>query len=124
MELLEGARLGCGIMPVMVTGGDMESMSRGYYRVAKRDLIAGVQVLLQNGQLQIAAGLAQGAALVREMAEMRVKISAEGNEQYGAWREGEHDDLVFAVALAYWGARAGFEEGMAKGRMNHAQGRS
>jgi hypothetical protein len=28
-----------------------------------------------------------------------------GNEQYGAWREGEHDDLMFAVALAYWGAK-------------------
>ena len=71
VELLESARLGCGIMPVMVTGGEMESMSRGYYRVPKRDLIVGVQVLLQNGQLQIAAGLAQGAALVREMAEMQ-----------------------------------------------------
>jgi hypothetical protein len=36
---------------------------------------------------------------------MRVKITASGNEQYGAWREGEHDDLVLAVALACWGAR-------------------
>jgi len=49
----------------------MESMSRGYYRVPKRDLIVGVQVLLHNGQLQVAAGLAQRAALVREMAEMQ-----------------------------------------------------
>ena len=32
-------------------------------------------------------------------------VTASGREQYGAWREGTHDDLVFAVALAYWAAR-------------------
>ena len=36
---------------------------------------------------------------------MEVKQSASGREQFGAWREGEHDDLVFAVALAYWAAK-------------------
>lgn len=106
--LLQRADLGCRIMPLMITGGDMESMSNGYYRVPKRDLIVGPQVLLQNGELQIAAGLRHGAALLKEMAEMRVKITAEGNEQYGAWREGEHDDLVFAVALACWGAKKAY----------------
>jgi hypothetical protein len=39
------------------------------------------------------------------MTEMRVKVTGEGNEQFGAWREGTHDDLVFAVALAAWGAK-------------------
>ena len=33
---------------------------------------------------------------------MEVKVSAAGNEQFGAWREGQHDDLVLAVALACW----------------------
>ena len=28
-----------------------------------------------------------------------------GNEQYGVWREGKHDDLVFAVALACWASK-------------------
>jgi hypothetical protein len=36
---------------------------------------------------------------------IRVKVGCDGREQYGAWREGTHDDLVFAVALAYWAAR-------------------
>ena len=93
------------MMPVMVTGGDMERQDNGYYRVPKRDLIVGLQVLLQQRELQIAAGMEQGEALVKEMAEMRVKISTSGNEQFGAWREGEHDDLVLAVALACWGVR-------------------
>jgi len=41
--------------------------------------------------------------LRKEMAEMEVRVSAAGTEQFGAWREGEHDDLVLAVALACWG---------------------
>lgn len=105
VELLRRADLRCGIMPAVVTSGEMETSGDGYYRVPKRDLITGLQVLLQKRALQIAAGLALGPALVKEMTEMRVKVTAAGNEQYGAWREGEHDDLVFAVALACWGAR-------------------
>ena len=42
---------------------------------------------------------------MREMAEMPVKVTLTGHEQYGAWREGQHDDLVLAVALACWGAK-------------------
>ena len=53
----------------------------------KRDLVAGLQVLLQEGRLQIGAGL-------------RVRTTHAGNEQFGAWREGQHDDLVFAARSA------------------------
>jgi len=35
---------------------------------------------------------------------MEVRVSPMGREHYGAWREGTHDDLVFAVALSCWGA--------------------
>jgi hypothetical protein len=60
---------------------------------------------LQCEALRIAAGLEHGAALVAELREMRVKVTSAGNEQYGVWREGKHDDLVFAVALACWAAK-------------------
>jgi hypothetical protein len=105
VDLLRRAGPECAMMPATITGGDRESHEGGYYRVPKRDVIVGLQVLLQNGELKIASGLRFGAALVAEMAEMRVKVSGAGREQYGAWREGTHDDLVFAVALACWGAR-------------------
>jgi hypothetical protein len=68
-------------------------------------------VLLQSGGLQIAAGLALGKTLVEEMMAMEVRVSPAGNEQYAAWRGGTHDDLVFAVALAYWSAARAFPEG-------------
>lgn len=39
-----------------------------------------------------------------------MKVSAAGNEQCAAWREGTQDDLVFAVELAYWRAAKAFPE--------------
>ena len=93
------------MMPAIITPGGLETMDQGYYKVPKRDLITGLQVLLQQRELQIAGGLADGPTLLKEMADMQVKVSLAGNEQYGAWREGTHDDLVLAVALACWGAR-------------------
>jgi len=105
VDMLRGADLGCSVWPAVVTNGERETRADGYFRVPKRDLIIGLQVLLQRGGLRIASGIPLGATLVEEMATMQVRETGSGREQYGAWREGEHDDLVFAVALAYWGAK-------------------
>ena len=105
VDLLRAARPGCMVMPAVITSGQRESLCEGYYGIPKRDLIVGLQVLLQRGSLQIAAGLKYGPALAAEMAAMEVRVSSAGREQFGAWREGTHDDLVFAVALASWGAK-------------------
>jgi len=104
VDLLRSARLGCPLMPAMITSGALETQEQGYYKVPKRDMIIGLQVLLERRGLQIAGGLAHGPVLVKEMADMQVRVTPSGNEQYGAWREGTHDDLVFAVALACWSA--------------------
>jgi hypothetical protein len=105
VDLLHREDLQSRLWPVTITGGDTERHADGYYRVPKRDLIVGLQVLMQLGGLQIAEGMKEGATLVKEMAEMRVKVSGSGHEQFGAWRSGEHDDLVLAVALACWAVR-------------------
>jgi hypothetical protein len=59
-------------------------------------------VLLQRGGLRIAADLRDGPTLLTELMAMQVKVSTAGNEQFAAWREGAHDDLVLALALACW----------------------
>jgi hypothetical protein len=105
VDLLRRQGLRCRMEAVTITGGAAETRSGGYRGVPKRDLITGLQVLLQGGKLKIAAGIPQGAMLAAEMGEMRVRVTEAGNVQYGAWREGSHDDLVLAVALACWGAR-------------------
>lgn len=113
VDLLRRAGLRCQLTAAIITGGTSEGYVNGVQRIPKRNLITGLQLTLQHGTLQIAGGLKYGAALMAEMAEMRVKIRANGNgeqghEQFGAWREGAHDDLVFAVALACWGARRAY----------------
>lgn len=104
VDLLRRAQPGCNLTATTITSGGRETTTNGYTGIPKRDLIVGLQVLLQTGGLKIAAGMRYGAALVSELAEVRVKVSTAGNEQFGAWRVGTHDDLVFAVALACWAA--------------------
>jgi len=108
VDLLRRAKPEAVLMPVTITSGQMETTEQGFHRVPKRDLIIGLQVLLQRGGLQIAAALSFARKLVEEMEAMEVRVSAAGNEQYAAWREGTHDDLVFAVALAYWSVQKAY----------------
>ena len=88
---------------VTITGGDSVTRVPGGYRVPKRDLISAPLVLMQHGQLKIAKDLALKDVLVRELLHFRVKITiATAHDSYETWREGDHDDLVLAVALACW----------------------
>jgi len=103
VDLLRRADLGCRMWPVTITSGETERYADGYYRVPKRDLIVGLQVQLQMERLEIAADLKEGPVLLKEMAGMRVEVKLR-NEEFEAWREGEHDDLVLATALACWAA--------------------
>ena len=73
----------------------------GGYHVPKRDLVTTLQVLLQSGRLKVASDLKLAKVLVDEMLNFKVKINVKtAHDSYEAWREGIHDDLVLAVALA------------------------
>jgi hypothetical protein len=103
-----GGSAGLNFDAVVITGGDTQSMAgHGNYRVPKRDLVGGLQVLLQSGRLKIASSLEHAETLRAELLNFRVKINlATGHDSYEHWREGDHDDLVLAAALAVWSARA------------------
>jgi len=107
IDLLRGADLGCELMAVTITGGERASRSGGGWMVPKRDLVVGLEVMLETGSLRIATGLREGETFIKELTGMRVKVSAGRREQFEAWREGTHDDLVLAAALACWRARWG-----------------
>jgi hypothetical protein len=102
-----GGSAGLNFDAVVITGGDTQSMAgHGNYRVPKRDLVGGLQVLLQSGRLKIASSLEHAETLRAELLNFRVKINLQtGHDSYEAWREGDHDDLVLAAALAVWSAR-------------------
>jgi hypothetical protein len=61
-------------------------------------------VLLQTKRLKIPTHLPEAQTLLKKMTNFQVRISQAGHDSYGAWREGTHDDLLLAVALACWAA--------------------
>ena len=108
VDMLRAARLGCDIAAVTITGGDRQRQN-GSMRVSvpKRDLMAAVQVLLENDELKVARGLRELGALLRELTDVRSSAGIGGRVRLGADGCGEHDDLVIALALACWRAKRG-----------------
>ncbi len=92
-----------GYTAVVITGGDTESRDENYFwRVPKRNLVSTVQVLLQTDRLKFADSLPELPTLMSELQNFHVKITDKAHDTYGAWRDGAHDDLVLALALALW----------------------
>jgi hypothetical protein len=87
---------------ITITGGDTVTQDGREIRAPKRDLAMAVQVLLQNRRLTFAAALPLLDVLTTELQNFEVKITTTAHDTYEAWREGIHDDLVLAVALACW----------------------
>ena len=94
-----------GLKPigVTVTGGDKATQDGDMWRVPKRELVSVLQVLLQTERLIVSRALPLSGVFVDELLRFKVKIDAiTAHDSYGAWREGEHDDLVFAASIACW----------------------
>ena len=94
-----------GLRPIGITihGGSKVTRSRDGYGVAKKDLVGAVALLMQSGRLKIAASLPEAATLRTELSNFRVKQDTRtAHESYEHWREGDHDDLVLATAMACW----------------------
>lgn len=120
VDMLRSARLGCELCEVTITSGAraQKTFSGGHERwsVPKRDLIAGVQLLLEKRSLRIAKRMHEAGSLVRELMDVRATTKANGRVRIGADACGDHDDLVIAVALACWRAGRG-EAGFGAGRL-------
>lgn len=94
-------KAGLETLGITITGGSGYSGGRYNLRVAKRLLVSTVQAVMQTGRLKFASGMQNLEILQQEMLNFRVKITESANEIYTA-REGEHDDLVLALAMALW----------------------
>jgi hypothetical protein len=106
VDALRRAGLGCEITAVTITGGERQSRAGAICNVPKQDLIAGVQMAMEKGELRVARRLGEAGALVKEMLNVRITAGlAVGKVRMGADGYGEHDDLVIALALACWRAR-------------------
>lgn len=87
---------------VVITGGRDTTRHGPGWSVPKGELVSKLQALLHSGQLRIAASLPDAAVLMRELQDFRVRFTESGNATFNA-REGAHDDLVLALALAVFG---------------------
>lgn len=87
---------------VVITGGRETSGNAAGWSVPKGELVSKLQALLHAGELRIAASLPDAPVLLRELQDFRVRFTESGNATFNA-REGAHDDLVLALALAVFG---------------------
>lgn len=93
------------LVPVVVTAGHhAEYGPHDAWLVPKKDLVTGLQLLLQGRRLAIPATLPEAGLLARELGNFRAKVSLAANPLEAEWREGTDDDLVLAVALGCWQA--------------------
>lgn len=104
VDLFRREKINAELRPIQIVAGATVTEEDGITRVPKRDLVSVVQVALQNRTFKIAEALSEAETLARELQNFSVKITDSANDIYGAWREGTHDDLVLAVALALWTA--------------------
>jgi hypothetical protein len=102
VDMFKEERLRPRLLPVIVTAGDRQTSVDGFYYVPKRDLITSLVLRFQQGTLRIPAGMPCGNQFMEELHAMQVRVTPSGREQFGAWRTGSHDDLVFAVAMLCW----------------------
>lgn len=88
---------------VTITGGDKVHQDGNEYKVPKRDLISSAQILMQNRRLKAPSILPEIQTLIKELQNFKYKINIKtAHDSYEAWREGDHDDLVLAVAIGCW----------------------
>lgn len=90
------------LVGVTITGGkNVTAAGPQHYRVPKRDLVAALQVAVQNGEIKAASELELWETLRGEMESFTAEITQTGHDTYAA-RQGEHDDLVLALAMPVW----------------------
>ncbi|MBK9169307.1 MAG: hypothetical protein IPM24_17845 [Bryobacterales bacterium] len=89
VDYLRRTRLPVTLQPVCITAGQAASLGPGRLSVPRKDLIAALHLLLEQGRLLVPESLSLGRTLARELKNF-------------SRRAGLHDDLVLALSLAAW----------------------
>ena len=104
VDMFRQEKMPAEVVGVMITSGSGSRWEEGGKKafVSKIELVGLVQAGLQTGRLKIVPSLKFASLLQAELLNFQVKITPAANETFGTWREGQHDDLVLAVAMAAW----------------------
>ena len=90
IDLLRRAQLGCSIFPITITGGGTYDPKTG--SVPRTQLMTNLQVMIQQGRIEIAESCSQAKALETELRNLQPDGPAAGH----------HDDITMALALSAW----------------------
>jgi hypothetical protein len=85
---------------VMITAGEAYRREVFIY-LGKARLIGTFLGAFDAGKVQVNPGLPMWPQLEKEMLSFRAEMSAQGHAKFEA-EQGEHDDMLFALALAVW----------------------
>ncbi len=89
---------------VTITAGREVTKVSGGWHVAKGELVSVAQVALQRGKLAVSPQLPEARTLRDELTTFEVTMTEAANATF-SHRDGKHDDVVLATALALWGAQ-------------------
>jgi hypothetical protein len=101
VRMFRQANLHVSLRPVTIVAGQENGYHDGCFSIPKRELASVLQLVLQGRRLKISEQLEHAKTLAAELQNFRIKTTALLDDT-NAWREREHDDLVFAVGVAVW----------------------
>jgi hypothetical protein len=78
VDLLKGARLGCEVTAVTITGGERMNQNPAGWNVPKQDLMAGLQVLPERRELKITRDFKGARMLMRELMDVQARQRRNG----------------------------------------------
>jgi hypothetical protein len=79
--------------------------------VGKAFIVSTLQALFQRHAIELPKGHAEAEAMARELQSYEIRVDANANDQYGAFKVGSHDDLVTALGLAVMESPGAYRSG-------------
>ena len=104
VELFERAEIQPISVRIIGAGMSEEKAQSGEWRIPKVELIGALRVLYEAERLKTAKGLDLVPELLNEFRNFKMRPPRIDPNDPESWREGQSDDLIFAVALAAWRA--------------------
>ena len=106
---LSGGRMfeNSGLNPIVVTitGGNGETETEQQtWNLSRNEFGSALGITLSSRRVNIAKFLDLGPTLQKEMLEFQPRAQTVNYDDPESWREGQYDDLVFAVGLPVWWA--------------------
>lgn len=92
-------RISHPLIGVTLAAGERLTLHGSEARLGKAYLVSRLQVLLQNGQIRLPK-TSEAEQLARELLDFEIRVDQDGQDRYGAFRVGSHDDMVIALGLA------------------------